>query len=125
MRMPYQYFTLRCVPRVDREEFFNLGLVLYCQDANYLQTIWQINNAKARALDPEIDIDAVIDTLMFMDGVCDGDEESGSVASEPLGTRFGFLKAPRSTVVQTGPVHGGTTEDPSAEMHRLVQLLVE
>jgi hypothetical protein len=62
--------------------------------------------------------------LTFVDGVCRGDKTFGAAASGTLGTRFGFLKAPRSTVVQPGPVHGGITTDPAAEVERLMKLLV-
>ena len=71
-----------------------------------------------------MDVDAVCDAMDFIDAVCRADEAAGSVATKDRGTRFGFLKAPRSTVVQPGPVHGGLTDDPAAELERLLDALV-
>jgi hypothetical protein len=121
---PYQYVVLRCVPRVDREEFVNVGVVLYCQQADYLAAECHVDEGRLRGLAPAIDLEAVQHALAFVEGVCRGDASLGDPAAGGLGTRFGFLKAPRSTVVQPGPVHGGLTEDPAAELRRLVDVLV-
>ena len=123
-RLPYQYVVLRCVPRVEREEFVNVGVVVYCQRAEFLAVGWHVDAARLRALAPEVSVDAVCDALHFVDDVCRGDPAAGAVAGEDLGTRFGFLKAPRSTVVQPGPVHGGTSADCAGELERLVGALV-
>jgi len=124
-RVPYQYVVLRCVPRVDREEFVNLGVVAYCQDRDFLASACRFDEDRLRALWPEIDVDAVRSALVFVDGVCRGDDDRfGAAAAGSLSTRFGFLKAPRSTVVQPGPVHGGITADPATEVERLMELLV-
>lgn len=120
----YQYVVLRCVPRADREEFVNVGVVLYCQAADFLDGRWHVDRDRIRALDADVDLDALCERLSFIDGVCRGDSALGDVARKDLGTRFGFLKAPRSTVVQPGPVHGGITTDPAAELERLLEQLV-
>ena len=122
--MPYQYVVLRCVPRVDREEFVNVGVVLYCEEAGFLDAHWRVSRARLEALDPTIDPEAVAGSLVFIDDVCEGSEDAGTVGRESLGTRFGFLKAPRSTVVQPGPVHGGITADPAEELRRRLEVLV-
>lgn len=121
---PYQYVVLRCVPRVEREEFVNVGVVVYCQVDDFLDARWDVSRERLTALAPGVDVDAVCDGLEFVAAVCRADEAAGSVASKDRGTRFGFLKAPRSTVVQPGPVHGGLTDDPAAELERLVEALV-
>jgi Protein of unknown function (DUF3037) len=121
---PYQYVVLRCVPRVEREEFVNVGVVLYCQADQFLATRWDVSRERLTALAPGVDVDAVCDGLEFVDAVCRADAAAGSVSSKDPGTRFGFLKAPRSTVVQPGPVHGGLTDDPAAELERLLDSLV-
>jgi hypothetical protein len=121
---PYQYVVLRCVPRVEREEFVNVGVVLYCQVEDFLDVRWDVSRERLSALAPGVDVEAVCDGLEFVAAVCRADEAAGSVASKDLGTRFGFLKAPRSTVVQPGPVHGGLTDDPTAELLRLLDTLV-
>jgi hypothetical protein len=122
--MPYQYVVLRCVPRVDREEFLNVGVVLYCEEAGFLQVAWQVDRDRLRAMDPRVDLDAVCDGLRFVEGVCAGDTSVGTAASEPPGIRFGFLKAPRSTVLQPGAVHGGVTSDPARQLEHLLERLV-
>ena len=124
MRMPYQYVVLRCVPRVDREEFVNVGVVAYCQGAAFLEAACHVDDDRLRALAPAVDLSAVRHALAFVEGVCRGEAALGDPAAGDLGTRFGFLKAPRSTVVQPGPVHGGLTDDPAAELERLLAVLV-
>ncbi len=122
--LAYQYVVLRCVPRVEREEFINVGVVLYCQASDYLDVRWSVDRERLRVLDPGLDLDQVCEALAFVAGVCAGDERGGTAAQQPIGTRFGFLMAPRSTVLQPGPVHGGVTTDPAAELERLVGRLV-
>jgi len=122
--MGFQYVVLRCVPRVDREEFLNVGVVLYCQDADFLGSAGHVDATRLSALAPELDADAVRSALEAVDLVCRGDGSSGAAGQAPLGTRFGFLSAPRSTVVQPGPIHGGLTEDPADELARLLEALV-
>jgi len=123
-RLAYQYVVLRCVPRVDREEFVNVGVVAYCQAADFLAAACHVDEDRLRALSPAADLRAVAHALAFVEGVCRGDASLGDAAAGDLGTRFGFLKAPRSTVVQPGPVHGGLTDDPAAELARLLDVLV-
>jgi hypothetical protein len=122
--LPFQYVVLRCVPRVDREEFVNVGVVLYCQQADFLASAAHVDRSRLAALSPEVDVDAVCSALEAVEGVCRGDESAGEAGRGALGTRFGFLKAPRSTVVQPGPVHGGTTDDPARQLEHLLDRLV-
>ncbi len=122
--LSYQYVVLRCVPRPEREEFLNVGVVLYCQAAELLAVAWDVDAERLRALDPGLDVDRVCASLEFVDGVCSGDERGGEAATKPIGTRFGFLKAPRSTVLQPGPVHGGVTADPAGQLAHLLAQLV-
>ena len=120
----FQYVVLRCVPRVDREEFLNVGVVLYCQDSDFLGCAAEVSDARLTALAPQLSAGAVRSALDAVGAVCRGDGSSGAAGRVPLGTRFGFLSAPRSTVVQPGPIHGGLTRDPPAELDRLLVLLV-
>ena len=80
--------------------------------------------ARLRALDARIDLDQVCEALTFVEGVCAGDERGGAAAGAPVSQRFGFLKAPRSTVLQPGPVHGGVTEDPARQLEHLLERFV-
>ena len=123
-RLAYQYVVLRCVPRVDREEFLNVGVVVYCQAADYLEVAWEVDRDRLAVLDPGLDLDQVCEALAFVEGVCAGDERGGAAGTRPAGQRFGFLKAPRSTVLQPGPVHGGVTTDPARQLDHLLQKLV-
>lgn len=122
--LAYQYVVLRCVPRPDREEFVNVGVVLYCQGADFLAASGHIDPDRLRSLDPDLDVGQVREALGFARRVCAADAEAGAAAGQVAGIRFGFLKAPRSTVVQPGPVHGGLTTDPAAQLQRLVAVLV-
>ena len=122
--LAYQYVVLRCVPRVEREEFVNVGVVLYCQASDYLDVRWSVDRDRLRLLDPQLDLDQVCEALAFVAGVCAGDQRGGTAADQPIGTRFGFLMAPRSTVLQPGPVHGGVTADPAGELEGLLGRLV-
>ena len=120
----YQYVLLRLVPRVDREEFINVGVVLYCQDADYLDAAWELDAARASALSPACDLDGVRAMLERVRAVCRGETGRGLPSLDKRGQRFGWIIAPRSTVVQPGPVHGGLCEDPATELERLMERLV-
>ncbi len=117
--LAYQYVVLRCVPQADREEFINLGVVLYCEEAKFLDLRWQVEPGRLLALDPGLDLKAVQSALESHKSRCQGVSQD-----EPLGSRFGMLKAPRSTVIQPGPVHGGVTDDPAQELSALLTRLV-
>ena len=123
-RLSYQYVTMRCVPRPEREEFVNVGVVLYCQSADFLDVAWQCDRDRLAALDPRLDVDSVRAALAFVEGVCRGDARGGAASRQAQGQRFGFLKAPRSTVLQPGRVHGGTTTDPGRQLEHLLERLV-
>jgi len=99
-------------------------VVLYCEESAFLQAAWAVDRERLAALDPRLDPDAVCDALDFVQGVCAGDESVGAAATKPAGTRFGFLKAPRSTVLQPGPVHGGVTTDPGRQLEHLLERFV-
>ena len=123
-RLPFEYAVLKAVPRVDRGECVNVGVVLYCQGADYLRVLVALDEARLRALDPGVDVDLVRAVLAGVEAVCAGDPAAGPAASGSRRERFGWLTAPRSTVVQAGPVHSGVTLDPDAHLHRLVDRLV-
>ncbi len=120
----YQYVTLRCVPRVEREEFVNVGVVLYAQGADFLGSAHHVDPARLRALAPNLDLATVADQLETIQAVCRGDDGRGLPHLKGLGRRFGWLTAPRSTVVQPSPRHGGLCADPAVELDRLMATLV-
>jgi hypothetical protein len=122
-RYPFEYALLRVVPRVDRGEAINAGVVVYCRDLDYLGARTHLEPDRLRALDPSADVAAIAAALEAFAGTCrpDGD---GPAAGEDIGRRFRWLTAPRSTVVQPGPVHTGLTADAAAETDRLLRMLV-
>ncbi|MFF5565143.1 DUF3037 domain-containing protein [Streptomyces sp. NPDC012623] len=120
----YEYALLRVVPRVERGECFNAGVLVYCRAHSYVAARTLLNEEKLRALDPDADVLGVRAALRAVEGVCDGGEAAGQAAGDDAGRRFRWLIAPRSTVVQPGPVHTGLTADPRAEAERLLDLLV-
>ncbi len=123
-RIGYQYVVLRCVPRVDREEFVNVGVVLYSQQADFLGSLTAVDDARLAAIAPGFDVSAVHGALEAIQAICEGSDSAGAAGQAALTSRFGFLSAPRSTVVQPGPIHGGLTADPASELEALVAGLV-
>ena len=122
--VPYQYVVLRCVPRVEREEFVNVGIALYAQRADYLACASAIDEARLRAMAPDLDLAAVAAALIRIEDVCAGRTGDGRPTLASLGQRFGWITAPRSTVIQPGPVHGGLTTDPGRCLQDLLDRLV-
>ncbi|MGA4960004.1 DUF3037 domain-containing protein [Streptomyces lavendulocolor] len=120
----FEYALLRVVPRVERGEFFNAGVVVYCRAKAFVCARTHLDEAKLRALDPAADVTGVRAALHAVEGVCQGGEHAGQAARDDAGRRFRWLIAPRSTVVQPGPVHTGLTADPRSEAERLLDLLV-
>ncbi|MFG6191061.1 DUF3037 domain-containing protein [Nonomuraea sp. JJY05] len=118
----YEYAVIRVVPRVERGELINAGVLLYCQPRGYLCARVELDAARLRALDPNADLDGVRRALSAYELACG--ERPGPLAEEPLGGRFRWLTAPRSTIVQAGPVHAGLTADPDTELARLFDKLV-
>lgn len=122
-RVPFEYAVLRVVPRVERGEFINAGVLVYCRDRDFLGARVRLDADRLRALDPAADVAAIGAALDAAADTCAGDGH-GPAAAEHIGRRFRWLTAPRSTVVQPGPVHTGLTADPAAELDRLLDLLV-
>ncbi|MFI1470253.1 DUF3037 domain-containing protein [Streptomyces wuyuanensis] len=120
----FEYALLRVVPRVERGECFNAGVVVYCRARSFVAARTHLDETKLRALDPRADVTGVRAALHAVEGVCRGGEEAGQASGDDAGRRFRWLIAPRSTVVQPGPVHTGLTADPEAEVERLLELLV-
>ena len=121
---PFEYALLRVVPRVERGEFINAGVVLYCQDAKFLDARIHLDLERLKALDPNLDPETILAHLEVARKVCEGGPEAGAVGLLPPGQRFGWLVAPRSTVVQPSPVHTGSTEDPEESIEHLLRVMV-
>ncbi len=109
---------------MERGEFINAGVVLYCQAERFLGARVHLDAARLKALDPDADLEAVRAHLEAIRSACAGGPDAGAVGRLPLRERFGWLVAPRSTVVQPSPVHTGLTDEPEAEMERLLRSMV-
>lgn len=120
----FEYALLRVVPRVERDECINAGVLVYCRARSYVGARTHLDEARLLALDPEADVAGIRAALGAVEGVCAGGDAAGQAARDDAGRRFRWLIAPRSTVVQPGPVHTGLTVDPAAETERLLDLLV-
>ena len=124
MRTPYEYAMIRAVPRIERGEQINVGMILYCQRLDFLAARTHLQPERLRALDPAVDVDGVRAALSAWEVTCAGGAAGGAARDMKQGERFRWLVAPRSTILQAGPVHMGLAEDPSTELDRLVDLLV-
>lgn len=119
--MPFEYAVLRAVPRAERGESVNVGVVLYCQHRDFLAALVAVDEDRLRGLDAGIDLAALEESLQAVCRTCAGEGPAGATS---LGQRFRWLTAPRSTVLRTGRVHAGLTEEPAAELARLLDALV-
>ena len=120
----FEYAIIRIVPRVEREEFLNVGVILYCRDLKYLSSRFTVNKERFKALCGDLDCQEVEEHLQSIERICKGDKAGGPIASLDLASRFRWLTATRSTVVQTSKVHPGFCEDAGATLERLHQQLV-
>jgi len=121
----FEYAIIRVVPRVEREEFFNVGLILYCADENFLKTKCELNKEKLSVLSNELDFDDLEKRLYAFEQICKGTEEGGPIGKLPIASRFRWLTAARSTIVQTSPVHPGLCNDPQETLDKLYEELVK
>jgi hypothetical protein len=120
----FEYALLRVVPRVERGECINAGVIVYSRARAHVGARTHLDEARLLALDPRADVAGVRAALEAVEKVCAGGDGAGQAARDDAGRRFRWLIAPRSTVVQPGPVHTGLTADPAAETERLLDLLV-
>lgn len=122
--LAYDYAVVRVVPRVERGEFVNVGVILSCPDADFLAAGIELDEVRLRALAPQIDIDAVRANLAIIPRVCAGGADAGPIGALPSRQRFHWLVAPRSTMIQVSPVHTGRTSDPAATLDHLMRCMV-
>lgn len=117
----YEYALVRVVPRPERGEFMNVGVIVYCAPLRFLRCAVEVDPDRLRALDPDLDVEVLRDALRSLCQACEG---TGPMAESSVGQRFRWLTAPRSTILQTSPAHTGLTEDPEAELTRLMSTQV-
>lgn len=122
---PFVYAVIKVVPRVERGECVNIGVVLFCRSRRVLDGRFELIPDRLRALAPDLDLAAVGRQVTVMRSVLAGATGAGVMARLPQTERFGWLVSPGSTVVQPGPVHAGVTSDPTATLERLFATLVQ
>lgn len=120
----FEYAVLRVVPRVEREEFVNVGVIVYCRAQGFLQTRFELPDARLHALAPALDRQELTARLHAFEQICAGRPAGGPIGRLPLAERFRWLTATRSTVVQTSPVHPGLCADAAQTLARLHAHLV-
>jgi hypothetical protein len=120
----YDYAIVRVVPRVEREEFVNVGVIVSCPAQDFLQARIELDEPRLRALDPGIDIEAIARHLASIPAICAGGSQGGPIGRLSRRERFDWLVAPRSTIIQTSKVHTGRCSDPAALIEHLLNTMV-
>jgi hypothetical protein len=115
----FDYAVIRVVPRVEREEFVNAGVILFCLERDFLAARVEVAEPRLRALWPEIDLDLVRQHLEAIPKICAGSPDAGPIARLSLRERFHWLVAPRSTMIQVSPVHAGLCDSPESALNEL------
>lgn len=124
-RNAFDYAVVRVVPRIERGEQINVGVILYCQTLRFLDARIALDRARLLALDGAVDVDEVERALALIPLVCRGDVAGGPMARLPMGERFHWLTSPRSTITQASAVHSGLCDDaPAAALEHLLQTMV-
>lgn len=123
-RNPFAYTVLRAVPRVERGEFINVGVVLFCRERRFLQARIGLDAARLQILAPESDAAEIRAQLEAIVRVADGDADAGPIARLSQSERFHWISSPHSTIVQRSEAHTGLTDDPAATLEHLFRTLV-
>jgi hypothetical protein len=118
-RSAYEYAVIRAVPRIERDEFINVGVVLFCRERRFLAARLHVDEARLRALAPDMDIELLREQLGHIPLICAGGRAAGPIGDLPAHERFRWLSAPRSAIVQPSEVHVGMCADPQAALDRL------
>jgi DUF3037 family protein len=121
----YDYAVIRVVPKVEREEFINVGVILSCPQRSFLEAAIELNESRLLALDPSLDLELVKTHLATIPKICRGGDDAGPIGQLSQRERFYWLVAPRSTIIQTSPVHTGRCADPAAALRHLVATMVK
>jgi hypothetical protein len=121
----FEYAVIRVVPRVEREEFVNVGVIVYCSSQRFLQTMFQLNEERLKAFSEDLDFEILYKRLYAFEQICSGKLEGGPIGKLPIASRFRWLTAARSTVVQTSRVHPGLCENADETLTRLYEQLVK
>jgi hypothetical protein len=120
----FEYAVIRVVPRVEREEFINIGVIIYCPKQQFLKVRFMLDEARIGAFARGLDIDCIKDNISSFERICNGDKQAGPIAKLDMASRFRWLTATRSTVVQSSKVHPGLCLDADETLTKLFEQLV-
>jgi hypothetical protein len=120
----FNYAVIRVVPRVERQEFVNVGVILFCKERRYLDVALDHSLCRLRAFAPDCDFVMIQEQLCTIEAICHGGPGAGRFAEWSQSERFHWLTGPSSTVIQASPVHAGLCADPAKELERLYDLFV-
>lgn len=120
----FEYAVIRVVPCVEREEFLNVGVILYCGRQNFLQTRYELNPERLQAFSSKTDLPELQERLRAFERICAGGDDGGPIGQLPIAARFRWLTSTRSTVVQTSAVHPGLCADAQETLNKLYTQLV-
>lgn len=123
-RVTYEYAIIRVVPKVEREEFFNVGVLLFSKRKNYLAVRYKIDNKKLEAFSEDLDVQMLKDHLEAWRNICAGTADSGTIGHLEISDRFRWLAACRSTIIQSSKTHSGLCMDPEQELEYLFETFV-
>jgi len=121
----FDYAVVRVVPRVERGEFINAGVIVFCLEHRFLEARVQVDEARLKALWPAVDLELVRKHLEAIPRICAGDAMAGPIARLSQRERFHWLVSPRSTIIQVSPVHSGLCEEPGQTVEQLSRRLLE
>jgi hypothetical protein len=121
----FEYAVIRVMPRVEREEFLNVGVILFCPAQGFLQTLYALDEPRLRAFGADLDMQELEERLLAFQRICTGGPNGGTIGQLPLSGRFRWLTATRSTIVQTSKVHPGLCDDAAKTLARLYDQLVK
>ncbi len=120
----FEYAVIRVVPKVEREEFVNIGVILYCSTDKFLKCQYELNPDRLKALCPTVDIDELREHIVSFDRICQGGKEAGAIGKLPIAERFRWLTSTRSTIVQTSKTHPGLCTDANEMLASLYKQMV-
>jgi hypothetical protein len=120
----FEYAVIRVVPRVEREEFLNVGVIVFCSSQKFLQIKFELNESRLLALYDKLDVNEVREYISAITQICAGGKEGGKIGEFAIASRFRWLTSTRSTIVQASKVHPGLCSDPEKTLNRLYQELV-
>ena len=120
----FEYAVIRVMPRVEREEFINVGVILYCAGQKYLNASIQVNEKLLYCFNADIELDAIRENLKAIVKICEGNDNAGPIGKLDLASRFRWLTATRSTVIQSSKVHPGFCTNPALMLDNLMLKLV-